>query len=211
MPDLANDPIRATLRQVYDKYAKERNAKPIEEWKFGVRASFLSRLTQEGKKKLLEIGAGPGQDSKYFHELAFEVTCIDLSPEMVALCQQKGLNALVMDIGDLQFAPDSFDAVYAMNSLLHLPKAEFPGILRRIHGLLKPGGLFFLGIYGGAEHEGIWANDTYLPQRFFSFYSDPHILQEVGNVFSVLSFETIETVPGDPIHFQSLVLRKGQL
>jgi hypothetical protein len=65
-----------------------------------------------------------------------------------------------------------------MNSLLHLPKTEFPGVLRRIDGLLKPGGLVFVGVYGGYESEGIWEKDSYRPQRFFSFFTDEELVRQ---------------------------------
>ncbi len=85
---------------------------------------------------------------------------------MVALCVQKGLNALVMDSSDLRFPEASFDAVYAMNSLLHLPKAELPAVLRRIDGLLKPGGVFLA--LRGYESEAS-GRRILRPQRFFRF------------------------------------------
>ncbi|MFZ6026907.1 MAG: class I SAM-dependent methyltransferase [Chloroflexota bacterium] len=73
---------------------------------------------------------------------------IDLSPEMVRLCRQKGLATSVMDMAELDFSPASFGAI-AMNSLLHLPKTALPGVLRQIHRVLKPDGLFYLGVHGG--------------------------------------------------------------
>jgi SAM-dependent methyltransferase len=129
---------------------------------------------------------------------------------MVELCRQKGLTAYVMDMTQIQFPDGSFDAVYALNSLLHLTKAEFPVVLRRIDTLLKPEGVVFLGIYGGYEHEGIWDQDSYTPQRFFSFFSDEHLKQEVAQVFDILSFNPIVLDPENPIHFQALTLKKAK-
>ncbi|MBE0696623.1 MAG: methyltransferase domain-containing protein [Anaerolineaceae bacterium] len=203
-----NDPLRDSLREAYDKYAQERDASEMEEWKIAPRANFLSILKQEQKKTLLEIGAGPGRDSLFFQEHGLETTCIDLSPAMVALCRQKGLAARVMDMGDLQFPKESFDAVYALNCLLHLPKVEFPKVLRGIHGLLKADGLFFLGVYGGYDYEGVWESDYYTPNRFFSFFADEHLEREVAQVFEILSFERILAAPDNPVYSQLLVLRK---
>jgi ubiquinone/menaquinone biosynthesis C-methylase UbiE len=84
------------------------------------------------------------------------VTCIDLSNEMVNLCQEKGLNAHVMDFYDLQFPDQSFDAVFALNCLLHVPKANLESVLKEVHRVLRDGGLFFCGVYGGQDTEGIW-------------------------------------------------------
>jgi len=172
------------------------------------RSDFLSALQQNGKKKLLEIGAGPGRDSKFFQDQGLEVVCIDLSPAMVELCRQKGLTAYVMDMTNIDFPENSFDAVYAMNSLLHLTKAEFPDVLRRIAALLQKDGLAFIGVFGGPAHEGIWDNDRYTPKRFFSFFSDEALEQEVSKVFDVINFHCVFFEPDDPLHFQSLSLKK---
>lgn len=199
---------RENLRTCYDKYAQERDSGSIQDWKAQERAGFLVILQQEHKHTLLEIGAGPGRDSLFFLEQGLKPVCIDLSAAMVELCQQKGLPAQVMDMLYLQFPDASFDAVYAMNSLLHLPKVEFPLVLQEISRVLQPGGLFYLGIYGGYEHEGIWDQDAYQPQRFFSFFSDEHLEEEVKTVFEILSFKHITVEAGNHLGFQSLTLRK---
>jgi SAM-dependent methyltransferase len=134
------------------------------------------------------------------------VTCIDLSPEMVRLCRQKGLNAQVMDVIDLDFSDHSFDAVYALNSLLHVPKNELPTVLQNIRRVLHPNGLFFMGVYGGHDFEGSLENDSYEPKRFFSFHSDEKLKQVVTETFTLLSFKQINSRDGE-LHFQSLILR----
>jgi SAM-dependent methyltransferase len=180
----------------------------MEAWKMEERDRFLAALQNENKKKLLEIGAGTGRDSKYFQDQGFDVVCIDLSPTMIELCRQKGLTALVMDMANLDFPEYSFEAVYALNSLLHLTKEEFPEILKRISGLLSSGGLFYMGVYGGYEYEGVWEKDHYTPKRFFTFFSDETLEHEVSREFDILVFQRVFFAPDDPIHFQSLILRK---
>src|SRR5690349_5923505 len=140
--------LRDNLRKTYDKYAQERESYAISDSKIELRSNFLSLLQKENKKTLLEIGAGPGRDSRFFQDQGLDVVCIDLSPAMVELCKQKGLTAYVMDMADIQFPAGSFDAVYSMNSLLHLTKTEFPQVLRAVDRLLKPDGTVFIGIYG---------------------------------------------------------------
>lgn len=204
-----NQKLRNNLRQSYDRKAQERDARTIQAWKLAERQAFLSLLRQEQKQTLLEIGAGTGIDGKFFQEQGLEVTCTDLSPEMIRLCRQKGLTAYVMDFGDLRFPPASFEAIYALNCLLHVAKDELPAILRAIEMLLKPGGLFYMGVYGGYDFEGIWPDDSYEPKRFFSFHSDEALQAVVRQVFSLQSFKRIAYNGKDAkLHFQSLVLRK---
>ncbi len=201
--------FRDNLRLTYDRQAAGRDAAPVQEWKVAERAAFLSLLQREHKRTLLEIGSGPGRDGRFFQDNGLEVTCIDLSPEMVRLCLEKGLNARVMDMTELDFPPGSFDAIYAMNSLLHLTKAELPGVLRKISDVLRPRGLFFMEVYGGDDFEGIWEPDKNDPKRFFSLFSDDHLLRVVAEVFDVLSFRKIELGENrEGQHSQSLTLRK---
>jgi SAM-dependent methyltransferase len=203
--------LRNILREAYDKYAQERDSHALQDWKSELRAMYLSLLQAQQKKTMLEVGAGPGRDSKYFQDNGLDVVCIDLSPAMVELCRQKGLDAHVMDMADLQFPADSFDAMYSMNSLLHLTKAEFPAVLQSLAKVLKPDGVGFIGMYGGIDHEGIRENDNYEPKRFFSFYTNEHLQQVVREVFEVLSFESFTAHPDDDLKLQWLLLRKKRL
>jgi SAM-dependent methyltransferase len=200
--------LHDTLRETYNKYAGEREAYAMQDWKLELRSKFLSLLQNEQKRTLLEIGAGTGRDSKFFQDQGLDVVCIDLSPAMVELCKQKGLTAYVMDMADIQLPAGSFEAVYSMNSLLHLTKAEFPLVLRNIDRLLKTDGVVFIGMYGGRDHEGVWENDSYHPKRFFSFFTDERLKQEVEKVFDIISFESIHLQPEDNLVFQLLLLRK---
>jgi len=203
---MANNLLKNNLIESYNKYAQERDAYKKEGWKIEERANFLTLLQSKGKRSLLEIGAGTGQDSKFFQDMGMIVNCIDLSPEMIKLCQQKGLSAQVMDMTELDFPPESFDAVYALNSLLHIPKADFRTVLENVRKVLKPSGLFYLGVYGSDEDfEGVWEQDAYDPKRFFSFHTDEGIQKITSEVFELLYFKHIP-VEGSPTHFQSLIL-----
>lgn len=205
---LHNMDFKNNLRETYDKYALERESREMEDWKVAERSRFLSFLKAENKKRLLEIGAGTGRDSKFFQDQGFVVTCIDLSPLMVDLCRQKGLNAHVMDMTDIDLPYHSFDAVYSMNSLLHLAKDEFSEVLLRIYSLLRPDGLFYLGMYGGYDFAGVWEKDAYTPKRFFSFFTDEQLKQETSKVFDIVSFNRVVFGPDNPSHFQSVILKK---
>ncbi len=203
--------LRKRLRASYDNKAWEREAGSLQDWKKEERNSFLALLRQEQRRSLLEIGAGTGRDAKFFLEQGLQVVCSDLSTEMVRLCQQKGLAALVMDCARLGFPANSFEAVYALNCLLHVPKNEFPAVLHETKRVLVPSGLFYLGVYGGSDFAGIWEDDSYEPKRYFSFYTDDQLLEVVSQTFAVHSFKRIPVEgkgAGLQLHFQSVILSK---
>jgi SAM-dependent methyltransferase len=179
------------LRESYNRMVEERDKKTMAFWKIEERCQFLSLLQKGHKKNLLEIGAGTGIHGKFFQDSGLAVVCTDLSPEMVKRCQEKGLTAYTMDFLNLEFPDCSFDAIYALNCLLHVPKQDLPKVLELIQNLLKPSGFFYLGQYGGMEHEGIWTEDHYEPKRFFSFRSDDQIQKITAEFFEVIYFKQI--------------------
>jgi len=207
MIDMTNKQIKADLRTAYNRQAEARNKAGFDSWKFEERARFLSLLQRKSKQTMLEIGAGHGRDSAFFREQAYKVTAIDLASAMIVLCQQKGIPALIMDMVELGFADEAFDAVYALNSFLHLSKSEFPIAVKDVRRVLRSEGLFYLGLYGGYEFEGVWEDDSYEPKRFFSFYSDETLRDILANSFEIVYFRSIQ-FGEDSITFQSVILRK---
>jgi SAM-dependent methyltransferase len=204
---MTDEQIKANLIEAYNQQAEQRNKGEIQDWKVVERAHFLSLLQQENKQRLLEIGAGHGRDSLFFQEQGFTVTSIDMSPAMIHLCRAKGIPACVMDMVELGFESNSIDAVYALNSFLHLPKSEFPVALENVCNVLRTAGLFYLGIYGGYDFEGIWDQDSYTPKRFFSFHSNENLKKILIEYFEIVYFQNIQLGAGHRA-FQSVILRK---
>lgn len=202
-----SDEVLGPLREAYDARAAERDGLIKEPWKLVERQAFRDRLAPGAR--LLEIGAGTGQDSAYFQQEGCVVVATDLSPVMVEHCRAKGIEAHVMNFLQLSFPPGSFDAVFAMNCLLHVPNHDLPAVLAAIRAILRPGGIFFLGVYGGNEEEpaeGPTDGDEYVPPRFFSWRTDEQLLGFATAWFDVVDFYTVDTGRGH--RFQSLTLRR---
>jgi len=199
------DDVLAPLRAAYDAGADWRNEISKEQWKLAERQAFADRLAPGAR--LLEIGAGTGQDSVYFQERGAVVVAADLSPAMVAHCRAKGIEAHVMDFLHLDFPAASFDAVFAMNCLLHVPNRDLPEVLASIGAVLRPDGLFFVGVYSGDGGEGMLGDDKHVPPRFFSWRTDEQLLGFAAAAgFEVLDFHPVDTDRG--FRFQSLTLRR---
>lgn len=203
------DPLRDRLRRAYDNGAEARERSDLPPWKELERERFLSQFQATALTRLLEIGAGTGRDSRFFADAGCEVTCIDISPEMIRLCREKGLDAAVMDVARMSFEDVSFDAIYSFNSLLHLPKSELPLVLQEVARVMRPNGLFYFGTWGGFDREGIHEEDDHDPPRFFSFYDDGGLKRVVSRVLDILEFRSLDVNKHDPrFRFQSLLLRK---
>jgi SAM-dependent methyltransferase len=202
--------VLGPLREAYDARAAWRDGLAKEPWKLAERQSFRQRLAPGAR--LLEIGAGTGQDSAYFQQEGFAVVAADLSPAMVEHCRTKGIEAHIMDFLHLDFPVGSFDAVFAMNCLLHVPNRDLPMVLAAVRTVLRPGGLFFIGVYGGKESgEGpIDDDDEHVPPRFFSWRTDEQLLGFATDArFDVVDSHTVDVDRGR--RFQSLTLcRPGE-
>jgi SAM-dependent methyltransferase len=194
-------------RSAYDKSAAaDRDTRTKDHWKLDERAAFLDRLRAAGCRTLLEVGCGTGQDSLYFQQEGLEVRAVDVSPAMVERTRAKGIEASVRDVLDLGFPESTFDAVYSLNTLLHVPNADLDAALRAIRTVLVPGGLFYLGVYGGEEEEGVAPEDVHVPPRFFSFRSDKQLLTHAERAFEILDFHLYDA--GADLRFQALTLVK---
>jgi SAM-dependent methyltransferase len=202
------DEVIGPLRAAYDARAAWRDGLGKEPWKLAERRAFRERLTPGAR--LLEVGAGTGQDSAYFQEQGFAVVAADLSAAMVEHCRAKGIEGHVMDFLHLNFPVGSFDAVFAMNCLLHVPNHDLPAVLAAIRALLRPSGLFFVGVYGGNESaEGPMEDDEHVPPRFFSRRTDEQLLCFAADAgFDVEDFHQVDTGRGH--RFQSLTLRRPE-
>lgn len=203
--------FKKALQSSYDQNAALREKSEVQSWKRHELDHFLSLVDRQGGMipDILDVGAGAGQHAQYMQEAGVEVTCIDLSPAMVEVCARKGLHAIAMDFYNLRFADQIFDGIWAMNSLLHVPKADLLPVLREIRRVLKPGGIFYMGVYGGYNSEGIWEEDSCVPQRFFSFYDEERIKEKVGQIFEIESFRTVP-LEEMRLDYQSMFLRKAR-
>ena len=203
------DEVIGPLREAYDGGAAWRDGVSKEPWKLAERQAFGERLAPGAR--LLEIGAGTGQDSAYFQAEGFAVVAADLSAAMVERCRAKGIEAHVMDFLHLDFPAEEFDAVFAMNCLLHVPNHDLPAVLAAVRAVLRPGGLFFVGVYGvygGSQStEGPIDDDAHVPPRFFSWRTDEHLLGFATEAqFDVVDFHSVDTERA--YRFQSLTLRR---
>jgi SAM-dependent methyltransferase len=201
------DDVTRILRDAYDRKVDERDVRPAPAWETVERDRFLELLQREHNTIVLELGAATGSDAAFFKAHGCDVVCVDLSPRMVERCRARGLVAHVMDVADLRFPRDSFGAVYAMNCLVHVPKCQLRGVLERISRVIKPEGLFYLGLYGGRAFEGVWDDDDYEPKRFFCHYLDEDLAAVAVEFFALESFRRIPH-GWNGLHFQSLILRK---
>jgi SAM-dependent methyltransferase len=197
--------IKARLVCAYNDEAALRDGRAIRAWEAEELGAFMARLRAAGCTRLLDLGAGPGRDGLAFQRESLRVVSIDLASAMVRLCHAKGLPCAVADFYALPFVDAAFDAAWALNCLLHVPKAHLLRVLTEIARVLKPGALFCLGVYRG-DHDGIRLNDTLTPPRYFAFYQPDELCRAVARAFTIESL--VERELDNGVGHLSLIVRR---
>ena len=117
----------------------------------------LKELTRELPQRaaVLDLGCGAGVPVTRWLARRFAVTGVDISARQLELARRHvpAARLLRADMADLRFAPETFDAVVAFHSIIHLPRAEHPALLDAVGRWLKPGG-GFLATWALGEWEG---------------------------------------------------------
>jgi SAM-dependent methyltransferase len=99
---------------------------------------------------ILDLGCGPGRDLAHFRKAGFRVIGLDYSLNLLRIAVNvSGQRVVVGDLGMPPFATGTFDAVWAIASLLHVPRHHIGSVLPGIRRLLKPSGVFVASIREG--------------------------------------------------------------
>lgn len=144
----------------------------------------LEYLPESGS--LLDLGAGQGQDSRFFAKHGFEVTSTDLTPTPLELSkklsEKEGLTIAFQEVDisrQLPFENNAFDIVYSHMALHYFDKKVTERLFAEIHRVLKPNGIFatLLNTVEDAEatnsdfkkiEQDLYQNPSGITKRYFS-------------------------------------------
>ena len=96
------------------------------------------------KGRILDVGCGVGKHALYLQSKGYDVIGIDRSPLAIEVCEKRGLrNAIVGNMENLRFKPDSFDTFLMMGNVLGLLGSIEKGrrLLKKWYPLLSKGGI----------------------------------------------------------------------
>ena len=109
---------------------------------------FLSLLRNQAQ--ILDAGCGSGRDARAFAKRGYAVTAFDASPALVALAERHvGEPVHCLRFQDVAWQ-EAFDRIWACASLLHVPAAELPDVMRRMRNALKPRGVLCGSLKSGS-------------------------------------------------------------
>ncbi|MBA2461496.1 MAG: class I SAM-dependent methyltransferase [Actinobacteria bacterium] len=115
----------------------------------------VSELRRIAPQRVLEVGCGWGELAERIErEIGCGIVALDLSPRMVELARERGVDAQVGDVQELPFEEGEFDAVVAAWMLYHVPDLERG--LAEIARVVRPGGAFVAVTNGTRDFEELW-------------------------------------------------------
>ncbi len=113
-------------------------------------------VAEVSPRTLLEVGCGWGEfAARVRDEVTPEVVAVDLSPRMVELARERGLDASVGDVAALPFADGAFDCVVANWMLYHAPDIDLA--LAELVRVLRAGGRLVAATNSVRHLEELWA------------------------------------------------------
>jgi SAM-dependent methyltransferase len=158
-PYSLEDPIQAMmLREYWDIWYKEIDR-------------FTSHI--EGRD-ILSLGCGTAFDAQYFNQKGYVYTGIDITRPMLEVARDRGSDERLtqMNMYELGFKSNSFDAIWLFDSICHIPREKIPILLKEIHRVLKPRGVAYIRIATEGENEqyreGYGFISNWAPEKFGS-------------------------------------------
>lgn len=106
------------------------------------RAAIIRRFQPHGR--LLDVGTGDGRFLQNCRLLGYDVSGTEVSEAGASYARRRGFDVRMGQITEMEFPPETFDAVTIWHVLEHVPN---PGaVLRKVHSLLKPKGLLVVAV-----------------------------------------------------------------
>lgn len=103
------------------------------------------RMISSGAE-VLDLGCGCGVPETRMLAERFRVTGVDISDVQIERARALVPDARFLrgDMTEVSFPRESFGGVVCLYALIHVPRDEQPGLLRKVHRWLAPGGLFLV-------------------------------------------------------------------
>ncbi len=112
---------------------------------------MFSAKFQPREDLLCDLGCGPGQVARYFHDRGFQIIGVDLSAGMLKEARKyhPGVRFLKANMKKLPFKTGELAGIIGFYSLCHIPRWEIPAVVAELKRTLRPSGLVLLAFHVG--------------------------------------------------------------
>lgn len=157
--------------------------------------AFIAENIDKGK--LIDLGCGPGQTTKFLFDNGFTDTIgVDISSEMVKVAEQTNphLHFKRADILNLKYPDNSFGSAIAFYSIVHFDYDQVKTAFKEIKRVLADNGELLFSFHIG---DNIVHLDNFLDQQVvidFYFFETNKII----NLLTETGFEIIDVIERQP-------------
>lgn len=134
---------------------------------------FFSKIAE--KAYILDFGCGSGRDSKYFIENGYKVKAIDGSEEMCKLASEYIKQEVECMKFDELNEENTYDAIWACSSIVHVEKEKLPNILNKMIKALKTDGVIYVSFKKGKNYE-------IKEEKYYNFLMKDELEEILNNV-----------------------------
>ncbi len=92
-----------------------------------------------------------------------------------------------MDIEKLDFKEKSFNGIWAVTSLIHIPKKKMPDVVKKLYKILNEDGVIHVCVKEG-EGEKFVDDKEGECKRFFAFYKEKELIEMFEDKFNLAEF-----------------------
>ncbi len=143
--------------------------------------------------RILDVGCGPGWETETFSERGYEAVGLDLSTAFLDRAVERHAGRYVRgDMRRLPLSTDAVDGVWAMASLLHLPRGDVDDALAEFARVARPDATLFCAVKHGAGRK---PGDRYeADERAFTLFRESDLRERVRDAgFDVVDSEVDAT------------------
>ena len=189
--------------EYYNQCAKDYNELTLN-IEFEHKREMLLKYLKPGAH-ILDLGCGSGRDSKAFLQKGYQVRAVDGSQELCKIASENIGQEVICQLFDELEETNTYDAVWACASLLHLPTDELKKVIQRVEQSLKKGGYFYASFKYGefeGERDGRYFND-------FTEETFNDLLAEFPNLNIQEVEVTTDVIPGrENVSWLNLIMKK---
>jgi len=165
---------------IFDNVASDYDA-----WYTDIKGSFVDTVETglafklikvEKGMKVLDVGCGTGNFSIKLAKMGCDVTGIDISDNMLEIARKKaeaenlGIKFLHMDLNDLNFIENEFDAVFSMAAFEFVDDEDAPNALEGMLNVVKKGGQVLIGTISSNSSWGeLYQDESFMKNTVFEY------------------------------------------
>jgi 2-polyprenyl-3-methyl-5-hydroxy-6-metoxy-1,4-benzoquinol methylase len=158
---------------------------------------FIGNSITKARAKILEIGCGPGNITKYLLSARpdFDIFGIDVAPAMIELAKKNNPTARfdIMDIRQIDAITTKYDAIICGFCLPYLSQTDSQKLITDCYNLLNEEGLVYISFVEGNPNDSGFKSASTGDRTFFYYHSLDYLTQQLSkNNFDPLKIFTVD-------------------